>query len=110
MVPGHICTGTSSLVAWADAASFATSLVIFAFFISAFCLFSACSSAATCLAAALAAILVITAALSAADSLLAFTKSFVTKKTWWSCERGMGWVTSLLRGAARRWGGGGREK
>jgi hypothetical protein len=84
IMPGHMCTGISSLVAWAGAASSATSLVVFAFFILA-------CSAATCLAAALAAILVVTAALSAADSLLVFTKSFGTKKTWWSCERGMGW-------------------
>ena len=82
MWPGQICTGASSLVAWAGAAS-----------------------SAICLAAILGAILVVTAAASAADSLVLFVKSVGTKnrpnwlcwaKTRWSCDRG---------GEERGWGG-----
>ena len=70
MWPGQICTGASSLVGWAGAAS-----------------------SAICLAAILGAILVVTAAASAADSLVVFVKSFGPNwlcwaKTRWSCDRG----------------------
>ena len=95
----QICTGASSLVGWAGAVS-----------------------SAICLAAILGAILVVTAAASAADSLVVFIKSFGTKnrpnllcwaKTRWSCDRGgegLGWTGSWLPYCEVRFeGGGGRD-
>ena len=96
MWPGQICTGASSLVGWAGAAS-----------------------SAICLAAILGAILVVTAAASAADSLVVFIKSFGTKnrpnllcwaETRWSCDRGgegLGWTGSWLPYCEVRFEGGG---